>query len=300
MKKVVKIIVGIVGVLLVLLLGVIISLPLTIGPLVKSAAAVGGPKVLGVSVSVGDVKLKPLAGELIISDLVVGNPKGYSDKPAFAVKTVDVDLKTLTILKGNVIQIEKILIDSPAISYETKDGVSNFDAMLAKSQTAEKTEGPEDSKDKPDVKSKKKVVIDEFILNGSKVSYSSKITFGKAITIPLPSVTVHDIGKASGGASMIEALNQVIASIGGGLKDAITGLASGSVDALKDVSAGATDALGNVSEGVTGAVGDISGDAADVADDLTKGAADAAGDAADAAGDAVNDASKKLKGLFGN
>jgi len=317
MKKAIKIIVGIVVVLLVLLLGVIISLPLTIGPLVKSAAAAGGPKVLGVTVSVGDVKLKPIAGQLIISDLVVGNPKGYSDKPAFAVKTVDVNLKTLTILKGNVIQIEKILIDSPKISYETKDGVSNFDAMLAKAQTAEKTEEPKDSKDTPDAKAKKKVVIDEFILKSSKVSYASKITFGKSITLPLPSVTLHDIGKASGGASMIEALNQVIASIVGGLKDAITGLATGSVDALKDVSKGAADALGNATKGVTGAAGDISkkaadtagdltkgaadaaGAAADVAGDLTKGATDAAGDAADAAGDAVKGASKKLKGLFG-
>lgn len=288
MKKVVKIIVGIFVVLLVLVLGAILSLPVTIGPLVKSAAAAGGPKVLGVAVSIGDVKLRPIAGQLIISDLKIGNPEGYSEKDAFAVKTVDIDLNTMSILKGDVIHIEKILIEAPEISFETKDGKSNFDTMMSKAQTAETTEKSKETKDTPETKAKKKVVIDEFILNGSKVSFSSKITFGKPVTIPLPPVTVHDIGKESGGASMIEALNQVIASVVGGLKDAITKMATGSVDALKGVSKGATEAVGDVTKG-----------AADAAGNLTKGATDAAGNAAESAGEAVQDASKKLKGLFG-
>ncbi len=328
MKKLIKIIVGIVVVLVILLLGAILTLPLTIGPLVKSAAAAGGPKVLGVDVSIGDVKLKPIAGQLIISDLVVGNPEGYSSKDAFAVKTVDIDLKTMSILKGDVIEIEKILIEAPEISFETKNGKSNFDTMMAKAQSAEKAEESEDPKDTPDAKPTKKVVIDEFILNGSKVSYASKITFGKPITIPLPPLTLHDIGKASGGATMIEALNQVISGIVGGLKDAITELATGSMDVLKGVSKGGTEALdnvtkggtkalgnlikggtdvlGNVTKGGAGESGDVSKKSADTAGNLTKGATDAAGGAADTAKDATDsaskaakDAGKKLKGLFG-
>ena len=266
MKKALKIVVGIVVVLLILLLGAVLSLPITIGPLVTKGVAAGAPKVLGVEASVGDVKLKPLAGRLILSDLRIGNPKGYSDKAAFAVKTVDIDLKTLTILKGDVLHIEKILIDSPAISYEIKDGVSNFDTMIANAQTAEETEDSKATKDAPDKKPKKKIIIDEFVLNGSKVSYASKITFGKPVTIPLPSLTLHDIGKASGGASMIEALNEVSVAIIVGLKNAIAKLAGKSVDVLK---------------GTGGA------------------AVDAAGDAAHAAEDAVKGATKKLKGLFG-
>ncbi|MDA3923539.1 MAG: AsmA family protein [Kiritimatiellae bacterium] len=299
MKKVFKIIIGIVVVLVILLLGAILTLPLTIGPLVKSAAAVGGPKVLGVDVSIGDVKLKPIAGQLIISDLVVGNPEAYSSKDAFAVKTVDIDLKIMSLLKGDVIEIEKILIETPEISFETKNGKSNFDTIMANAQTAEKEEKAKDPKGTPDAKAQKKVVIDEFILNGSKVSYASALTFGKPITIPLPSMTLHDIGKASGGATMIEVINQVIASIVGGLKDAITKLATGSAGAFKGISKGSIEALGNATKGGTEAVGDISKKAADTAGNLTKGAADVAGDAADAAGDAVKGASDKLKGLFG-
>ncbi|MDD2598019.1 MAG: AsmA family protein [Kiritimatiellae bacterium] len=295
MKKIVKILVGIFVVLLVVLLGAVLTLPLTIAPLVKGAAATFGPKVLGVDVSIGDVKLRPIAGQLTISDIKIGNPKGYSAKDAFAVKTIDINLKTVSLVKGDVIQIKKILIDAPEISYETKDGRSNFDTMLAKAQSAEKSEDEKTAKDSPDKKATKKVIIDEFVLTGSKVSYASSLTFNKPITLPLPPVKINDIGKASGGASMIEALNQVFGSIVGGLRDAITKLATGSTDAIKGVSKAATDALGNVAKGGSEAVGDISKKASDAAGSLGKGASDAAG----AAGEAVKDTSKKLKGLFG-
>lgn len=284
MKEVVKILVGVFVVLLILLLGAILTLPMTIGPLVKSAAATFGPKALGVDVSIGDVKLQPLAGQLTISDIKIGNPKGYSSKDAFAVKTIEIKLKTGSLIKGDVIEIKKILIDAPEISYETKDGLSNFDTMLARAKAAEKSEDAKDPKESSGKKSKKKVIIDEFILTGSKVSYASALTFNKPITLPLPPVKVTDIGKESGGASMIEALNQVFGSIVGGLKEMITQLATGSADALKGAGKAATDALGNVAKSGTEAVGA-----------LGKGASEAAG----AAEDAVKDTGKKLKGLFG-
>jgi hypothetical protein len=55
MKKLGKILLGVVVVVVVLLLAVVLTLPMTIGPIVKTAASVGGPKALGVPVSVGDV-----------------------------------------------------------------------------------------------------------------------------------------------------------------------------------------------------------------------------------------------------
>ena len=79
---------GLVVALVVLVLVAVLTLPFTINPIVKTAASLGGPKVLGVAVSVGDVKLSPLAGSLTISQLKVGNPQGYSDKNNQAPKTI--------------------------------------------------------------------------------------------------------------------------------------------------------------------------------------------------------------------
>ena len=286
MKKLMKILVGFVVAVLVLVLALVLTLPFTIGPIVKTAASVGGPKALGVPVSVGDVKLSPLAGSLTISQVKVGNPKGYSEKDSFAVDKVEIGLNIKSLL-SDTIEVTKIQIDAPAILFESKDGQSNFDAMLA---NAKKSSEEEKAKKPGEKKAGKKVVIDEFSLNNAKVSYASGLTMGTALTIPLPSVTVRDIGKKSGGTSFVDALTEVINGILGGLTQAVTGVTGAAGDMLKslggsasDTAKGATDALKNVTGGAT---------------DAAKGATDAASEAAKSATDAASEAAKSLKKLF--
>ena len=276
MKKLLKLLVGIVVTLVVLLLAIVLTLPIWISPAVKKAASVGGPMVLGVPVSVGSVSLSPLSGGMTISQLSVGNPSGYSDKPAFAVDKVDVGLNIRSLLGGDTIVVKKIQIDAPAISFESKDGVSNFDAILAhakKSESAEKTAKPAEKK------AGKKVVIEDFTLNGAKVSCTTAWTFGKPITIPLPPLTVKDIGKASGGTTPVEAVTQVMNEIVNSLSQAVTALAAKSGDALK----GALNGSGDAAKGVT---------------DALKGMTGGGSDAVKGAEGAAKDAAKSLKKLF--
>lgn len=282
MKKLVKILVGIVIALVALLLVVVLTLPLTIGPIVKAAASVGGPKVLGVPVSVGNVALSPFAGTLTISQVKIGNPKGYAEKnDAFAVEKVNVVLSIRSLMSDTIL-VKKIEIDAPAISFESKESRSNFDTILA---NAKKTSAEEKAKTPREKKAGKKVVIEIFTLNGAKVSCTAAWTFGKPITIPLPLVTVKDIGKSSGGATPVEAVTQVMNEIVSGLSKAVMVLAEQTGDVLKgalkgagDVTKGATDAL----QGATGAT------------NVTKSATDALQGAADGA----TDAAKRLKKLF--
>ncbi len=288
MKKAIKIVVGIIVVVVVLLIGLIVSLPLTIGPIVRGAAAAGGPRVLGVDVAVGDVKLRPFAGRLTISELKIGNPKGYSESDSFAVKEVDVQLKVGSLLRGDTVYIDKILIDAPAILYEVRDGKSNFDTMLEMVKAAEKSEEEKRKKGGDEDKPKKKVVIKEFVLQGSKVAYASRLTFSQPITVPLPTVKVSNIGEKSGGVSGIEALNDIIAATVGGLKDAVAGAAGKAAEL-------GTDALKKGGE----AAREVAGGAQKAAADAAESAQKAAADAADSAQKAAKDAAGKLKGLFG-
>ena len=304
MKKLMKILIGIVIVVLVLVLALVLTLPFTIGPIVKTAASVGGPKALGVPVSVGDVKLSPLAGSLVISQVKVGNPKGYSDKNAFAVDKVEVGLSLKSLLSDTVV-VKKIQIDAPAITFESKDGQSNFDAMMANAKKAS-----EEEKAKPDKEKKpgKKVIIEEFTLNSGKVSYASGLTLGKALNIPLPSVTVRDIGKASGGTTAVDALTEVINGILNGLTQAVTGAAGAAGDLLKGLGGSASGAAKGATEALKGAAGGVT-DAAKGATDALKGATGGANDAASdavkaaenaakSAADAAKNTTDKLKKLF--
>lgn len=268
MKKFGKIVLGILIAVVVLTVVVILTLPLTIGPIVKTAASVGGPKVLGVTVSVGDVKLSPLAGDLMISQVKVGNPEGYSQTDAFAVEKIEVGLNLKSLLSDTIV-VKKIQIDAPAIVYESKDGKSNFDTMLAR---AKKTSEEEKTQTTSEKKASKKVVIEEFALNNAKVSYASGLTLGKSIKIPLPSVTLHDIGKESGGTSFVDAVTEVLNGIMSGLTKAVTGTAGAAGDLLKN--------LGETSS------------------DTASDAVNAAENAAKSAGDAATKAAKSLKNLF--
>ena len=285
MKKLGKILVGIVITVVVLLLVVILTLPMTIGPIVKTAASVGGPKALGVSVSVEDVKLSPLAGSLVISQVKVGNPQGYSDKDAFAVEKIEIGLDIKSLMSDTIL-VKKIQIDAPAILFERKDGKSNFDAMLA---NVKKSSEEEKAKTEKEKKPGKKVVIEEFSLNNAKVAYASGLTLGQAVTLPLPSLTLRDIGKASGGATFVEALTEILNAMLGGLTNIVTGVTGAAGDVLKGVG----DVAGDVAKGAGGALKD----AGSAAGDALKGVGGAAGDAAKASKEAVKDAADSLKKL---
>ena len=241
MKEVMKILVGVVAALVVLLVAFVVTLPMTIAPIVKTAASVGGPKVLGVPVSVGDVKLSPLAGRLVVSQLVVGNPQGFSDKPAFAVDKVDVALNLRSLLSDTIV-VKRIAVDSPAISYESKDGTTNFDAIQANAKKSESEEKAKKAEAKDEKKAAKKVVIELFTLSGGKVSYSSAVTFGKSVTLPLPPLTLKDIGKESGGASPVEAVTEVLNKVVGSIGEAVTSVAGKAGDLLKGAAGGAGSA----------------------------------------------------------
>jgi len=280
MKKIGKMLVGIVVVIVVLLLALVLTLPFTIGPIVKTAASVGGPKALGVPVSVGDVKLSPLAGTLTISQVKVGNPEGYSKTDSFAVDKVEVGLNVSSLMSDTIV-VRKIQIDAPAIAFESKKGLSNFDAMLANAKkSSEENEKAEKSGEK---KAGKKVVIEEFTLNNAKVSYASDLTMGKALKIALPSVTVRDIGKEKGGTSFVDALTEVMNGILGGVSQAATSAVGTAGDMLKGLGGSASDAAKSTTDALKGAAG---------------GATDAAADAAKGAADAAKDAAKSLKKLF--
>jgi hypothetical protein len=298
MKKLGKILMWLVIVVVVVLLVAVLTLPMTIGPIVKTAASVGGPKALGVPVSVGDVKLNALAGNLTVSQVKVGNPQGYSDKDAFAVDKVEVGLNMRSLMSDTIV-VRKIQIDAPAISFESKDGKSNFDAMMANTKKASEEEKQKTEKEK---KPGKKVVIEEFSLNNAKVSYASGITLGKSITVPLPSLVIRDIGKKSGGATAADALTEVINGILGGLSQAVTGISGAASDLLKGVS-GAADGLlkgaGDATKGATDALKGVTDGASDAASGAAKALKDVAGGATDAASGAAKGVTDALKSLTG-
>ena len=230
-----------------LLLAIILlaaGLIIFINPIVENTVNVGGPMLLGVPVKIEKAQISLLNGEIRLKQLSIGNPENYStDKALFSVDNVHLGIDTKSLFT-DVITIRKIQIDHPQISYEVKNGKSNFDVLTENLGEANKKKKDKKDKDAPD----KKIIIEELDLNTIRVSYTSPITLGKTIPIPIPSIKLRDIGKSSGGASPAEVIIEIISSLGGMIVNA--------GKAILDSAGAIGEAVGKGAEAVGGAIGE--------------------------------------------
>ena len=188
--------------------------------------------------SVGSVKIDAVNGECIISNFVVGNPKGFNTPYALKVDEFTVALDPASIT-DDVITIRKIAILAPEVIYEKGSRMTNFDAIQ---KNIADYVGPSDSEPSPG----KKLIVEEFKMRDSKAQATAPFMDGESVTVILPNLTKRNIGKAEGGITPGE-LGQRIA---GAMQKQL----------LKAVS---FDQLGKAAEQAGSAIGDAAGGAVD-------------------------------------
>ena len=269
MKKAMKMlawtILGIVALVLVLVL----AIPLWLGPTVKTAANQVAPEYTGTKFSLGDVKINPYSGKYSLAQLHLANPEGYPVPEAFSFEKVAVDVDMGSLFTDTIV-IRDITIDSVYASYVSANGVNNFDWIA---DHAQKKLGPKKEKEK-DEGPGKKVVIEKLTISGTRVKISVMPE------MPIPTITLKDIGKDKGGATweeigqtILDALMQASSSIGQGLtsaigllgkdSDKILGSATNVLSGAKELLGGAsTNILGGATKSLEGAqksIGDMAG-----------------------------------------
>lgn len=253
----------------------VVVLMLSLGQIIKAGVNTAGPKLAGVPVHLEKVVVNPLTGLVRIKGLVIGNPEGFNTPSAMELNDfrLNIKLSSLSSLFSKAIVIEEILIDAPQITYEKglkSSNLSTLQANLAPAKT--ETPAPEAAPEKKKGAAKK-VIIDDFQLNGAKVNVTITALGGKKMTLPLPDIQMKDIGRNSGGANPAEVISEVFDSISKAVVEAVASAGDITGDALKGAGGAATDAA--------------------------KGATDAAKGATDAAKGAADSIKKGLGGLLG-
>ena len=300
MKKLLKILGITILSIVALALLLVLTLPLWLGPVVKPLANSAVPKLTKTSFNLGHLSLNPYTGRFELGDMVLGNPAGYDEPTAVAVSNIVVDV-AMTTACDKYVHIEEVTIDGVFVSL-VKGGENNVDNMLqiqynvagGKEKYDEKQAKAEsEAKAKPDEgevedADSKKIVIDVLTLNDIKVKYGM-------VTIPVPSITLKDLGKESDGLTASELFEKVweailnaALAVGDGVK-ALGGLLKSGAGAVGDGAGKAIDAIG------AGKAADAIGDGAGKAADAVKGGA---GKAVDAIGDGAGKAADAIKGLF--
>lgn len=192
-----------------------------LGSIVKAGVNNFGPKLTQTRVVLAGATLSPFTGSGTLTGLTVGNPRGWSDGPAFSLGRIHVDLEPMSVFGDHVV-INEIIIDQPEFAYETKIVSSNIKELLKNIEAFAGDGGkPAATKEGKPIK----FIVKKFRLTNAKATLAV-VGGGTAVPVPLPPVSLDDLGVAEGGITadqLARALMQpVLRSIIAGTADALT------------------------------------------------------------------------------
>ena len=253
--------------IIILLAGGICGLYLNLESIVKASVAKYGSQLTGTEVALDGFRLSLRKGEAELKGLCIANPEGYQTPQILSLGSVYVRLDMRSLLKP-VIVVEEIRIANPEIAYELKsvahNNVSDLLAAVNKNAAAAAAKPAADQTyatraAKPAVSSGgsaksasssggKKVIINALNITGGKVSLGA--TFGgkgAAASVPLPAVTLKDIGheKGSQGKGIIETASLILKKI---LDTAYDTAVRQGLNSLKDIAGESADTLKGTAE----------------------------------------------------
>ncbi|MBP5300054.1 MAG: hypothetical protein J6Y80_01490 [Victivallales bacterium] len=276
---------------------VLLVLNASLGAIVQKAVTAFGPKLTGTDIQVEKVKLSLLRGDLLVTNLVVGNPEGYKTPSILEIGELHVKMDPMTVFK-DTIHVKLIDIQSPQVTYEVGLGNSNVTTLL------EKLSNGEEAENEAEDEGGKRVVIDEVKVADGSIHLAAKITGGHALPVPLPTIRLSDLGKTKeevaaekeaaeqSAVAETETVRQEAAaakaegeSVGQATREILASILGSTAEAVKN---SATEAAGAAVDGVKSAAG--------AAVDSVK---NAAGTAVDGVKNAAGAAVDGVKNLFG-
>ena len=182
------------GVIVFLLLVVYITLQFFLGSIVKAGVEKFGPGITQTKVELTSATLSPLSGQGTLTGLSVANPAGWPAGNAFYLGRIHIAMKPFSVFGDHII-IDEITIDQPQFTYDTKIVSSNINDLL---KNIEQSMGAQKGGIQPKAKNGRplKLEVKKFVLTNGKVTVGLA---GNAITMPMPTVNMTDIGTAEGG-----------------------------------------------------------------------------------------------------
>ncbi len=120
-----KVLFVVLGLVVIAVAGLILSLD----SLVRNGVEVAGSGALKTKTTLSAANVSLTGGAVILQDLVIANPKGFQTPNAFQVGAVELDASVPS-FASDLVEIEKIVIDSPEITLDFASGNSNLGTLL--------------------------------------------------------------------------------------------------------------------------------------------------------------------------
>lgn len=174
--------------------------------LIRTAVEREGTDSLRLATTLESARAGVLGGTLNLHGMRIASPKGFSAPQMLTLGDLDVAVR-LRELRKTPIHIGSVTIDKPALVIEQSGGALNFRKAMQLMPS------------QPPSKEPMKVIIDELKLQDAHVIIRPGLPgVAKEIDVPVPSLSMKDIGRGKGaanGAAMKDVAMQIIAALAG-------------------------------------------------------------------------------------
>jgi hypothetical protein len=206
---------GILAVIAIIIAGGAIYYVLSnLNSIVKAEIVEYGTAATGTKVALDSVDLQIAKGSGALRGLSIANPEGYSSDSAFAVGNISITIDTSSVLSTGPIVVKEVSIDAPAVNYEAGLSGSNLSAIQKHVTDYANSLTGGGSKPAPGAKkNERKLIIEDLYVRNGSISISHQALQGRKLSASLPEIHLHNIGKASKGATYAEVTRQVLGAV---------------------------------------------------------------------------------------
>lgn len=218
MKTLFKVLAG----LVVLVVVAVVVLVLNLGSGIKAVVERVGPEFVQADVQLDQVDLSLRTGEGSLKGLVIGNPAGFRSDNAFSLGEIALAIQPESVTTDTIV-INKLHVIAPEITYETGQRGSNLEQLQRNVEAAVQRYTGDSSQAAPveEEGAEKKLIIRDLQVTNGQIHYSNPL-LSKTVDLALPAIKLSGIGEKSGGATAVEVVNLLLASIN---KEAINAIA---------------------------------------------------------------------------
>ncbi len=236
----------ILGVLAVLGIAAVVYVSMHLGEIVTAGMNRYGPQLTQTRLTLQSATISPFSGVGTLNNLVIGNPKGWSENDLASLGKVHIEVVPSS-LRGDHIVLNEVIIEAPVFNYETKIINSNVNDLLKNIEQALGGAKPADAKSAAGPQ--KKFSVKKFRLVDGKVRVG---LVGTATTVPLPVIEIDELGTKEGGVTAAEAASIVMNQVVGKIVSATAGAAT---DLLKTGGAASAESMKKAGEAIKGLFG---------------------------------------------
>lgn len=255
------------GAIIASVFALLVALILLLDVVVENSIETIAPKILGVPVEIGSIKISPFFGRVAIDDFVIGNPEGYHTDSALSVRNLVFHVDPFSVLSDKI-RIRELTIHGVRINFETNLASSNLTGIYRNvNQFSSKEKDPKTSKPEPQPDSQpdsteqvesgssKKFQIDRIDLNDIVVIVAIKgVKNSDIVPIPIPPYYLENLGTGPEGASAAEITVAVLKGLLDGISKSVAGTAIS--DSVKSSLSSALDGIQSGTSGLKEATHD--------------------------------------------